>query len=99
MAFSSGPSQKKYDLLKYLGSLSLPNVLGRIPHNERRFLVGRHRFPLIAPPPFEDTEEDEDCSYIILLADHPEGEGMLLAPRSLLQIRWKVKSFPDRYPF
>lgn len=49
---------------------------------------------MITSPPFEDKEEDEDYSYIILIVDHPEGKHALLAPRSLLQIRVEGKEFP-----
>lgn len=53
-----------------------------------------NKLPLSTPQSFEDTKEDENHQYLTLLNDHPEGEDVLIIPRSILRIRVKKGELP-----
>lgn len=48
------------------------------------------KLPLSTPPPFEDTEEDENRNYVTLFDDHLEGDGLLIIHHSILRM-WVEK--------
>lgn len=52
------------------------------------------KLSLTAPPPFEDSKDDENHNYSNLFDDHHKGEGVLISPRSIVTMR-VVKEEPS----
>lgn len=45
------------------------------------------RLPMAIPPVLEDIEGDDKHQYIPVVNDHHEGEGVMMAPHSVLRMR------------
>lgn len=58
------------------------------------FWEGTDKLPLSTPPPCEDTEDDKNHEYLSLFDKHTKGEGLLIAPRSILRMRVKKGELP-----
>lgn len=52
------------------------------------------KVPLMAPPPFEGIEEDENNHNITFFNDHLEGKGVLISLRSIYRMGVESRELP-----
>lgn len=91
MTSSGSPTQNMSSLLTYPSSsnlldVPLKNTYGECPIRKDGFRATACRLQLLAFPPFEDTKKDENYDYITWFVDQPEGEGIVIAPLSILRM-------------
>lgn len=96
MASSSSPSQKKFCLLTYLGTSTCADEwdLDRVPCKTWSIVGQLDKLSLTAPKTFEDVYGGKNYHHITPFDDHPEGEGVTVAPWSIPHMKMTREELP-----